>query len=175
MKGISKLFHKDRPGPEPDAPEDEPADELDLGEYAEVDASEIKVLILDDDEDIRELMVMTLERAGFDVVGATDDPEEALRINLARQPHLLLLDLHMPEVNGLEILPFFKEDTPGVRVVVVSGIAATYMTEAAMQAGANAFIVKGVSPRSIVAHLHRVAKKGSVQVVLPYPLSGDYR
>jgi DNA-binding NarL/FixJ family response regulator len=176
--GITKLFRR---GTETVEPEPEaapvatgPDDEFRLGDLASINAADYKVLVIDDNEDIRDLMVLTLQRAGFNVVGSTDDPEAALAINLRERPQLILLDLHMPEVNGVEMLPFLKQDTPGVRVVVVSAISASYMTEAAMKAGANAFIVKGVSPRSIVAHLHKVARKGSVNVVLPFPLVGDY-
>ena len=80
----------------------------------------------------------------------------------------------MPEVGGLEVLPKIHEVAPRCKVVVHSAIGAMFVTDSALQAGAVAYIEKGVSPRSIVAHLNRVATAGTVRPVRPYPLSREY-
>jgi DNA-binding NarL/FixJ family response regulator len=132
----------------------------------------LKVIVVDDTEDIRSLMRMSLERAGFDVVADAEDGEEAIVVAGEHKPDLILLDLHMPGLGGLEALPGILRASPRSRVVVFSAMAATRMLEAALDAGASAYIVKGVSPKRIAEHLHRVAKSGSVRPVQPWPLAG---
>ena len=98
--------------------------------------------------------------------------KDALKTVWARTPDLILLDLHMPGLGGLEALPRILRASPRSRVVVFSAMAATRMLEAALDAGATGYIVKGVSPKRIAEHLHRVAKAGSVRPVQPWPLAG---
>jgi DNA-binding NarL/FixJ family response regulator len=80
----------------------------------------------------------------------------------------------MPEVGGLDVLPEIQAIAPRCKVVVHSAIGAMFMTESALRAGAVAYIEKGVSPRSIVAHLNRVADAGTNRPVRPYPLNREY-
>jgi DNA-binding NarL/FixJ family response regulator len=117
-------------------------------------------------------MRMALERSGFDVVADAEDGEEAIVVAGEHKPDLILLDLHMPGLGGLEALPRILRASPRSRVVVFSAMAATRMLEAAFDAGASGYIVKGVSPKRIAEHLHRVAKSGSVRPVQPWPLAG---
>jgi CheY-like chemotaxis protein len=130
------------------------------------------VVVVDDTEDIRSLMRMALERAGFDVVAVAEDGEEAIVVAGEHKPDLILLDLHMPGLGGLEALPRLLRASPRSRVVVFSAMAATRMLEAALDAGATGYIVKGVSPKRIAEHLRRVATSGSVRPVQPWPLAG---
>lgn len=134
----------------------------------------IRVVVVDDDDDLRELMIMGLAAGGFDVVGQAVNGGEALDVVARAQPDIVMLDLHMPDVGGLEVLPLLRHEAPRAKFVVVSAISATHMLEATLDAGAAAFIEKGVSMRSILFHLERVATSGAVKVVRPYPLNRDY-
>lgn len=134
----------------------------------------IKVVLVDDDEEVRFVLRVALESAGFQVAGEAGDAESAMRQISATQPEIVLLDLHMPDIGGLEILPLIYEDSPLSKVVVCSAISATYMTEAALMEGAWGYIVKGVSAQSITEHLRQVAVAGAVRPVRPYPLGRDY-
>ena len=148
-------------------PEPEPAP-------PEPDRPAIRVVVVDDDQDLRELMRMGLERGGFEVVGEAADGAAAVDLVAQSQPDLVMLDLHMPEVGGLEVLPAMRAEAPRAKFVVVSGINATHMLEATLDAGVAAFIEKGVSMRSILIHLERVARSGAIKVVRPYPLNREY-
>ncbi len=130
------------------------------------------VVIVDDTADIRVMMRMSLQRAGLDVVGEASDGEEAVEVAREHRPGVILLDLHMPGVGGIEALPNLLNASPRSKVVVFSAIAATRMLEAALAAGASGYIVKGVSPKRIAVHLRRVATSGAVRPVQPWPLSG---
>jgi len=134
----------------------------------------LQIVVAEDSRDIQQLMWMTLQLGGFEVVGQAHDGRETLELVREHQPDILLLDLHMPEVGGLEVLPEIHAIAPHCKVVIHSAIAAMFITESALRAGAVAYIEKGVSPRSIVAHLNRVATAGTVRPVRPYPLSREY-
>ncbi len=134
----------------------------------------ISVVVVDDDDDLRGILRIALESRGFDILGDTADAMTALEVVREGQPDIILLDLAMPEVTGLEVLPLLLEQSPRSKIVICSAISATHMTEAALDAGADAYIIKGVSAKTLIAHLQRVAHAGPVRPVRPYPLGRDY-
>ena len=161
--GLRKLFgRRDRDEVAP-VPEPEPEPRPDL-----------RVVIIDDDPDARDFLRMGLEIGGFEIVGEGGDGPSALDAVREGKPDVVLLDLHMPDIGGIELLPQLRELHRTARFVVVSAITSTHMTEAAIEAGAVGFIEKGVSPRSVNLHLQKVAHAGSVKVVRPYPLTNEY-
>jgi len=133
-----------------------------------------RVVIAEDSRDIQRMIEITLAVAGFEVVGQAYNGHEALELVREQQPDILVLDLHMPELGGLEVLPEIHAIAPGCKVVIHSAIGAMFITESALEAGAVAYIEKGVTPRSFVAHLNRVAAAGHVRPVRPYPLNREY-
>ena len=134
----------------------------------------LRIVVAEDNRDLQAMIQMTLDVGGFKVVGQAYDGRETLELVRELQPDILILDLHMPEVGGLEVLPQIHAIAPGCKVVVHSAIGAMFVTDAALKAGAVAYIEKGVSPRSIVAHLNRVATAGTTRPVRPYPLRHEY-
>jgi DNA-binding NtrC family response regulator len=177
---VSRFFgRRDNPADAADArpPASELADAPTYGDPAEADPTgdaKISVVVVDDDDDVREMMMMALDVGGFAAAGDAADGPSALWTVTGAQPDNVLLDLHMPDTNGLELLPELREASPKTKFVVFSAIGATYMTEAAIQAGAIAFIEKGVSPRSILRHLERVHHSGSASLIRPFPLNREY-
>jgi DNA-binding NtrC family response regulator len=176
---VSRFFgRRDTPAPQDDRP---PVSELaQPPSYGDdpvsdpVPEGKISVVVVDDDDDVREMMMMALDVGGFEAAGDAADGPSALWTVTGAQPDIVLLDLHMPDTNGLELLPELREASPKTKFVVFSAIGATYMTEAAIQAGAIAFIEKGVSPRSILRHLERVHHAGAASMIRPYPLNREY-
>lgn len=140
----------------------------------EPETPRLKVVIIDDDPDARDFMRMGLEVGGYEVVGEGGDGPSGIQAVAEGLPDLVLVDLHMPDIGGLELLPQLREAHWPTKFVVVSAIGATRMVEAAIEAGAIGFIEKGVSPRSINIHLEKVAHAGAVKVVRPYPLNHEY-
>ena len=134
----------------------------------------LRIVVAEDNRDVQAMIEMTLELGGFKVVGQAYDGREALELVRELQPDILLLDLHMPDVGGLEVIPEVEAIAPKCKVVVHSAIGAMFVTDSALNAGAVAYIEKGVSPRSIVAHLNRVAEAGHTRPVRPYPLRHEY-
>jgi DNA-binding NarL/FixJ family response regulator len=153
------------------APQPEPGEEP----AAESAEAPVTVVVVDDDEDVRELLQLGLTTDVYSVVGTAGSAPDAVELVRRAQPEIVLLDLHMPDMGGLEVLPLLREECPTAKYVAFSAIGATHMLENAMSAGFLGFIEKGVSISSIIKHLDRVVAAGRVKFVRPFPLNRDYR
>lgn len=100
------------------------------------------VLVVDDEADIRSLLQMTLGFDGFDVVGQATNGVEAIEQATALKPDLIVLDLTMPVMGGLEALPLLRSGSPASRVVVLSALSSSQMQAQATAAGACAYVEK---------------------------------
>jgi DNA-binding response OmpR family regulator len=105
-----------------------------------------RVLVADDDEDLRDMLAITLNLAGYEVITAADG-HEALALIHSRLPDVVVLDVVMPFTTGFEICRRLREKpaTAGVRVILLTGKTGREAIDAGMDAGANAFLVKPVS------------------------------
>lgn len=163
---MGKIFGRRRA--EPFQPDPEPVTEEPPAQ------PRLRVAIVDDDDDVRELLGLGLTTDTLEVVGTAADATRAIRLVEEQQPDIVLLDLHMPDVGGLEVLPVLRDKCPNARVVAFSAIGATHMVENALEAGVFGYIEKGVSIESIIKHLDRVSTAGRVKFVRPFPLRRDY-
>ena len=101
------------------------------------------VLLVDDDKPHRGLLKFLFEEHGFAVVGEAGDGREAIALARHFQPDVIMLDLAMPGVGGLEALPLILAVAPRSRVVVTSALDAGDVEGRAMEAGAAGYFVKG--------------------------------
>jgi PAS domain S-box-containing protein len=109
-----------------------------------------RVLVVDDSEDVRLLLTLKLDSVeGLEVVGEAPDGEEAVRLTAELQPDLVLLDLAMPRMDGLQALPLIRRSAPQVRVVVLSGFEDEVMADKAVRAGAARYVEKGAALSSL--------------------------
>jgi CheY-like chemotaxis protein len=110
-----------------------------------------RVLVVDDAEDLRMLLRARMEtRNGLTVVGEAADGLAAVELASELQPDLVMLDLAMPRMDGLEALPLIRAAVPGVRVIVLSGFNQSTLAEKALEAGADRYVVKGGSMRQLL-------------------------
>ena len=89
-------------------------------------------------------------RNGLTVVGEAADGVAAVELASELQPDLVLLDLAMPRMDGLEALPLIRAAVPDVRVVVLSGFNQGTLADKALEAGADHYVVKGGSMRELL-------------------------
>jgi len=115
------------------------------------------VLIVDDHPLTRDALSALLGRHGFLVVGAASGGEEAIDLARRLQPRLVLLDLSMPGVSGLDALPRIRAAAPGCEVVVLTASGTEENLLAAIRAGAAGYLLKSEPPERIVAFLNGVA------------------
>jgi YesN/AraC family two-component response regulator len=110
----------------------------------------IRVLIVDDAEDIRSLLRFKFSQCGnYEVVGEAADGVEAIEQARVLQPDLVLLDMAMPKMDGLQALPMIRDLVPGVHVIVLSGFNRGTLEQEALAAGADRYVVKGGSMREL--------------------------
>lgn len=104
----------------------------------------LQVLVADDSASHRKLVAAQLEQSGrFDLVVQARDGNEALGLAELMQPDVVLLDLSMPCLGGLEALPLVLRVAPHARVIVMSGSPAEEMAAAVLAAGAVSYVEKG--------------------------------
>jgi PAS domain S-box-containing protein len=98
-------------------------------------ASRAKVLVIDDDEDVRAFLIVSLEGLGHDVIAAEGGEEGLARLRESR-PDLALVDYAMPNMHGAEVARAAREIAPGLPIVFVTGYAESEQLDAALGAGA---------------------------------------
>jgi DNA-binding NarL/FixJ family response regulator len=117
----------------------------------------IRVLVADDVPDLRTILRMMLDGDGrFEVVGEAGDGEEAVRMAGELRPDVIVIDVAMPRLDGIQAIPLLHEASPGVRILVLSGFEGTKLAHRAIAACATAFLSKGEIPAKIVSTLHDV-------------------
>jgi DNA-binding response OmpR family regulator len=100
-----------------------------------------KVLVVDDEPEAVELLVEFLSSKGYEVLTAGGG-EEALQRVKADRPHLVLLDIRMPKMNGIEVLQRIREIDPEMGVIMVTAVNEEEMGRKALELGAFDYIVK---------------------------------
>ncbi|HEU5037532.1 MAG TPA: hybrid sensor histidine kinase/response regulator [Nocardioides sp.] len=125
-----------------------------------------RVVLVDDTADLRQLMRIALRRAGFEVVGEAGDGAAGIELVRAERPDLVVLDLSMPVMDGLEALPHIREELPDAAIVVMSGFGAGEMTDKALARGADGYLQKGAPLTTVVEYLgDALARRGTPPVV----------
>ena len=121
----------------------------------------ISVFLVDDVPELRELIRLGMdEDPGFEVVGEAGDGRGALQGIAATRPEAVLLDLSMPDMNGLEAIPQIREGDPEVAIIVLSGFSAERMGPPSLERGADGYIEKGTPIQELrEATRHAVARR----------------
>ena len=114
----------------------------------------LRVVLADDTAEYRLLLRIILQQDGrFDVVGEAADGAEAVRVTTAEQPDVIVLDLAMPVMDGLEAIPGIRACSPDTAIVVLSGFARGRLDRQALSLGATAYVEKGEAFSMIVSTL----------------------
>ena len=113
-----------------------------------------RIVLADDYADMRHLVRVTLERSGrFEVVGEASDGAEAISTAAELKPDILVLDLSMPVLSGMEALPQIRKVAPSTKVVILSGFGRSQMEPMALAGGAVGYLEKGLAPARLVDEL----------------------
>ena len=123
-----------------------------------------KILIVEDDPDISELIHFNLEKAGYQTVRA-EDGEQALRLTQKHQPDLILLDLLLPGLNGLEVCRRLKRD-PAVQhipIMMVTAKGDEMDRVVGLELGADDYVVKPFSIREIILRIQKLLDRREKQ------------
>jgi DNA-binding NarL/FixJ family response regulator len=117
-----------------------------------------RILIVDDHPLTRDALSALLRQNGFTVVGEAADGETAVRRAAELEPDLILLDLSLPGMNGLEALPQLRAAAPAAEVVVLTASGTEENLLGAIRAGAAGYLLKSEPPERIVEFLRGAAR-----------------
>lgn len=121
-----------------------------------------RILIVDDEEEIRDLIAFNLAKEGYQVALAASG-EEALRLARAELPGLVVLDLMLPGIDGLEVCRRVKRDptTQAVAIVMLTAKGEEADVVAGLELGADDYVTKPFSPRVLLARIRAVLRRKS--------------
>ncbi len=119
----------------------------------------VRVLLADDQDLVRTGVRLILEAEDdMEVVGEAADGQEAIRIVSELHPDVLLLDVAMPVMDGLEALPLIRESAPRTHIVMLTGVSSEMIRRRALEGGASLFIEKGIDVESLVDQIKDVCR-----------------
>jgi len=118
-----------------------------------------RVLVVDDDAMVAEVVISYLRRAGLDPVHAADG-ETALRLAAAEPPALVLLDLMLPGVDGLEVCRRLREGGP-VPIIMLTALGEESDRVLGLELGADDYVTKPFSPRELVLRVQSVLRRSA--------------
>ncbi len=120
----------------------------------------IRVLLCDDAEGFRALMRSSLaEDPSIEVVGEAGDGVAGVDAAAELQPDVVLLDMSMPRMGGLQAIPRMRRRAPGTSIIGLSSLAAERMAGPSIEIGAHAYLEKGTALAEIRAAIHEAAAR----------------
>lgn len=119
-----------------------------------------KILIAEDERDIRELVTFTLQFAGYEVVAAGNG-EEAVQLAQQEMPDLIILDVRMPRMTGYEACALLKKGpkTAHIPVVFLSAKGQEVEIQTGLQVGADEYLLKPFAPDQLIAHVQKMLSR----------------
>jgi len=127
-----------------------------------------RVLIVDDEPDIRKVVRMTLEKAGYEVLDA-EDGEKAIEVINTGENRMMLdvmvCDIRMPKINGIEAIAYFQKEYPRVPLIVLTGFPDTEMATSLLRQGVVDYLVKPVEGERLRAAVAKAMDQRSIHTL----------
>jgi DNA-binding response OmpR family regulator len=118
----------------------------------------INILVVDDEDELRTLVRYELEQRGYMVTEA-ESGETALEVLKTTRPHIVVLDIRMPGMNGLEVLENIRKNNLADKVIMLTGVDELKIARDSLELGANDFLTKPYDIRTLLACIDRVLKE----------------
>jgi two-component system chemotaxis response regulator CheY len=112
-----------------------------------------RVLVVDDEDNVRKVIRMTLTKAGYDVVEAADGGKAIEVLRADDNPlmvDVITCDIRMPKVNGVEAIQFFRDQFPSIPVVVITGFPDTSLAVSLLKTGVVDYVTKPVEGEKLL-------------------------
>lgn len=125
---------------------------------SDINASDIKIIIVDDSDFSRSVISKMLVEEGFQIMGEAASAEAALPLIKEKKPDLVIVDIVMPNVSGLELTEKISQD---VAVIVISSLSQEHVVLDAISAGASDFIAKPIQKQQLIDSVQKImSEKG---------------
>jgi DNA-binding response OmpR family regulator len=132
----------------------------------------MRVLVVEDEDDIAGLVKHTLERSGDAIVEVASSGDQALKLASEQTPDLIILDLNLPVLGGLEVCRLLRTRPGTAKTPIIMLTARTTESDRVLglDAGADDYISKPFSPRELAARVRAVMRRGRPEDVVPPPI-----
>ncbi|GJL68024.1 response regulator [Nitrospira sp. T9] len=120
------------------------------------------VLVVDDEPDVRKVVRMTLEKAGYDVIEAEDGEKAIQEVQKGENPLMLdviISDIRMPKINGVEAINYFQQQYPRVPLIVLTGFPDMEMATGFLKQGIVDYLVKPVEKEKLIKSVATAMEK----------------
>ena len=124
-----------------------------------------RVLVVDDEPDVRKVVKMTLTKAGYDVIEAEDGEKAIAAIKEGENPLLLdviISDIRMPKVNGVEAINYFQQQWPNVPLIVLTGFPDMEMATGFLKKGIVDYLVKPVDKDKLTSTVAKAIEQREI-------------
>jgi DNA-binding NtrC family response regulator len=125
--------------------------------------SEGRVLVVDDEADVRKSVRLILSKAGYDVIEAEDGEVGVQTVKSGENPLTLdaiICDLNMPKMSGMEAIPYFRSQFPSCPVIVLTGAGTVDRATTLFKQGVVEFLTKPIDKEKLVAAVQKAVKEG---------------
>lgn len=118
--------------------------------------AELNVVVVDDSDFSRTLIIKMLRDAGFNVVGDAASATQALQIISDKKPHVVITDIVMPEISGVELTENINKNFNDVYVIVISSLSQEHVVLEAIGAGAADFLSKPINQQQLIDSMEKI-------------------
>jgi DNA-binding NarL/FixJ family response regulator len=101
-----------------------------------------RILIVDDAPGVRTLLRVVLPDLGFEIAAEAEDGGAGVEMAREEQPDVIILDLHLPDGNGIDALPLFRESSPDAKIIIYTSDDREELVKEAMAGGADGYVQK---------------------------------
>src|SRR4030042_5941181 len=117
----------------------------------------IRVLIVDDHAIVRAgLRALMKSEAGMELVGEAKNGEEAIQFSQELQPDVIVLDLNLPDLDGIQVTRRIKNEQPGIRILILTVHEDEALLREAIRAGASGYIIKHAAENELISAIHSI-------------------
>ncbi|MBU1568991.1 MAG: response regulator, partial [Proteobacteria bacterium] len=120
--------------------------------------TEWKVVLIDDEQDIRDVVSLTLQDAGYEVFTA-EDGKTGLNLCIEKNPQIVITDIRMPGMDGLKVLEILKDKSPDIEVIVVTAFGEIDFAIRALHLDASDFINKPINDEALHLAMKRACRR----------------
>lgn len=124
---------------------------------------QIKLLLVDDQELIRESLAFILNtQEDMEVVGLASNGEEAIQLCEDLQPNIVLMDIEMPIMNGIEATKTIKQKLPKTKIIILTTFQEVEYVAEALSIGAEGFLLKAIHPKELISGIQHIHNDGTL-------------
>jgi len=120
--------------------------------------SELRILVVDDSDFSRSMILQILSEAGCQLVTETNSAEHAMKLIREKKPHIVIADIVMPEISGIELTTKINDNFDNIYVIMISSLSQEHVVLEAISSGASDFISKPVQKNQLIESIQKIAQ-----------------